>query len=108
MYGGVPAGRQGEVDDHVHGDQVGHGVVVGSHGAQDPLSSLKTDEQRLSVIVLVFSLDVSCFILKNSSSKDFPLPVFVPLQPLSVYVFTLVYASFVPGITVIAPRVQLT
>ena len=108
MHGGVPAGRQGEVDDHVHGDQVGHGVVVGSHGAQDPLSSLKTDEQRLSVIVLVFSSDVSRFIVENSSSSDFPLPVFVSLQPLSVYVFTLVYVSFVPGFTMFAPRVQLT
>lgn len=40
MHGGVPAGSQGQVDDHVDGDQVGHCVVVGSHGAQDPLAGL--------------------------------------------------------------------
>lgn len=38
----VPAGSQGEVDDHVHGDQISHCIIVGSHGAQDPLSSLNT------------------------------------------------------------------
>lgn len=42
MDGRVPASSQGEVDDHVHGDQIGHSVVVGSHGAQDPFSGLKS------------------------------------------------------------------
>lgn len=42
MHGRVPAGCQREVDDHVHGDQVGHGVVVGPHGAQDALAGLAT------------------------------------------------------------------
>lgn len=41
MNGRIPASSKGEVDDHVHGDQVGHSVVVGSHGAQDPLPGLK-------------------------------------------------------------------
>lgn len=43
LQGGVPAGRQGQVDDHVHRDQVGHSVVVGSHGAQDPFPGLERE-----------------------------------------------------------------
>lgn len=39
----VPACSQGEVDDHIHRDQVSHCIIVGSHGAQDPLSSLIQD-----------------------------------------------------------------
>ena len=41
MHCRVPACGQGQVDDHVHRDEVCHGVVVGSHGAQDPLPSLQ-------------------------------------------------------------------
>lgn len=42
VYCGVPAGSQGEVDDHVHGDQISHRVIVCPHGAQDPLPCLET------------------------------------------------------------------
>lgn len=42
MDGRVPASSQREVDDHVHGDQIGHSLVVGSHGTQDPFSCLKS------------------------------------------------------------------
>lgn len=45
----VPASSQGEVDDHVHGDQISHRLVVGSHGAQDALSSLNTEKKHLQV-----------------------------------------------------------
>lgn len=41
VHGSVPASSQREVDDHVHWNEVGHGVVVGPHGAQDPLSRLE-------------------------------------------------------------------
>lgn len=46
VYCGVPAGSQGEVDDHVHGDQIGHRVVVRPHGAQDPLPCLETGKDK--------------------------------------------------------------
>lgn len=42
VHGGVPASGQREVDDHVHWNEVGHGVIVGPHGAQDPFSRLET------------------------------------------------------------------
>lgn len=44
MHGGVPARGQRQVDDHIHGDQVGHRVIVGPHGAQDALSRLLTEQ----------------------------------------------------------------
>lgn len=44
--GRVPASSQGEVDDHVHGDQVRHSVVVGSHGAKDPLPGLTSPVKK--------------------------------------------------------------
>lgn len=46
VYCGVPAGSQGEVDDHVHGDQISHRVVVCPHGAQDPLPRLETGNTK--------------------------------------------------------------
>lgn len=52
VYSSVPASSQGEVDDHVHGDQISHRVVVGSHGAQDPLPSLSAEKQRLTTTFL--------------------------------------------------------
>lgn len=48
----VPACSQGEVDDYIHRDQVSHCIIVGSHGAQNPLSSLIQDNSfRTTVLV---------------------------------------------------------
>lgn len=38
----VPRRGQRHVDDHVHGNQVGHSVIGGPHCAQDPLTGLLT------------------------------------------------------------------
>lgn len=60
VHSSVPASSQGEVDDHVHRDQIRHRIVVGSHGAQDPLPGLKVQKPRLTTTSLCV-----CFFFKK-------------------------------------------
>lgn len=53
MYCSVPARGQGQVDDHVHRDQISHCIVVGSHGAQDALSGLITGQHPKKTFLCV-------------------------------------------------------
>lgn len=46
VHRGVPSGSQRQVYHHVYGNQIGHRVITGSHGAQDALPSLHRDTQN--------------------------------------------------------------
>lgn len=52
MHGSVPASSQGQVDDYVHRNQVGHRVIVGPHGAQDALTRLEQEVKGSSVLAV--------------------------------------------------------
>lgn len=46
VHRGVPSGSQRQVYNHVYGNQIGHRIITGSHGAQDALPSLHRDTQN--------------------------------------------------------------
>lgn len=58
----VPRCRHRGVDDHVYRDQVGHGVVGGSHRAQNPLPSLqrgREDQEKKQLVTQMLEANPS-------------------------------------------------